>query len=182
MSSIAFSPERAVEAVLFIAKRLETPEMHGVLKLRYFADQLHLSKYGFMASGDTYKAMSHGPVASSTYDLMKIARGDMNDFIDPKYRALVAGAFKIYSRMYIQTLRDPNHDWLAKSERACLEEAIESYGHLDYESRTQLSHDSAWAKAWEKAQTNGVKSWEMPLVDIVSTQANAEELLAYMNS
>ena len=57
----AFSPEKALESVLLIASSLNEPTVHEVLKMRYFADKIHFSEYGFLGSGDRYVAMSFGP-------------------------------------------------------------------------------------------------------------------------
>lgn len=75
---ITFAPDKALESVLYIAAHLAEPTIHEVLKIRYFADKLHLAQYGFLASGDEYVAMKFGPVASSTYNLLKAARGDQS--------------------------------------------------------------------------------------------------------
>jgi uncharacterized phage-associated protein len=86
---ISFSPHKAVESLLYVVARLIEPTVHEALKIRYFADKLHLAKYGWLASGDEYVAMQFGPVASSTYNLIKAARGDQSGWIHPLFNELV---------------------------------------------------------------------------------------------
>ena len=47
---ITFSPEKAFEPVLYIASKLRKLTFHDVLKVRCFADKLHLSAYGHLAT------------------------------------------------------------------------------------------------------------------------------------
>lgn len=114
----SFSPERALEFVLLIASRLKAPSVYEVLKIRYFADKLHLSEYGFLGSGDRYFAMSFGPVASSTYDLLKVARDDMNDFTDQRFVSLVQGSLMVErgGKNRVKALREPDLSFLSESD------------------------------------------------------------------
>jgi len=183
MNESYFSPERTVETVLYLAERVADADVHGILKLRYWADQAHLSRYGFIASGDSYKAMKFGPVASSTYDMLKIARGDMNRYIDTKFKELVSGAFTVSIKDdRVTPLRKANLDKLSIAECQCLDEAIATYGHMDFGTRTDVSHDDAWKKAWAQATASGAKCWEMPILDIAALQSNAAELIDFMNT
>ena len=92
---ITFAPDKALESVLYIAARLAEPTIHEVLKIRYFADKLHLAQYGFLASGDDYVAMRFGPVASGTYNLLKAARGDQSGPIHPMFAELVRDSLAV---------------------------------------------------------------------------------------
>ncbi len=42
--------------------------------MMYFADRLHLERYGRFICGDSYVAMKNGPVPSFTYDILKARR------------------------------------------------------------------------------------------------------------
>ncbi len=180
MHEITFSPERALESLLFLATNLETPTLHEVLKLRYFADKMHFAKYGFLASGDRYVAMKLGPVGSNTYNLMKAARGDRGEWIHPKFVALVEGALSIENNHTLVPLRHARTEQLAPSDIECLEAAIKQYGGMDFGKRTDLSHDSAWEKAWASACEDGILSDEMSITDIAATLDNAEEILEHL--
>lgn len=178
----SFSPRRAVEALIFISQRLAKPTIHEVLKIQYFADKLHFSEHGFMASGDSYVAMNFGPVASNTYDLLKAARGDRGRWIHPTFVSLVDGSLTVLGGHTVKALRNPNFDELSPAEINCLEEAIEEWGNMPFDERTELSHDSAWTKAWAEASNDNLRAGEMEILDIVRTLPNAEEVMEHLQA
>jgi hypothetical protein len=180
MKEIKFSPEKAVEYLLFLSTKLASPTIHEVLKIRYFADKLHLARYGFMASGDTYVAMTYGPVPSNTYHLLRAARGDRSAYIHPLFFEYVAGALAVSDRHEVLPLREPRLEFLAPSDLACLEEAIARFGGLDFGERTRLSHDAAWKAAWDKADAIRADTYDMTVEDIAGTLENGEEVLEHL--
>lgn len=180
MYELTFSPQRALEALLYFAKNLANPTIHEVLKLRYFADKIHLSKYGFVASGDNYVAMKFGPVASHTYNMIKAARGDRGDWIHPVFVELVEGNLEVKNKRSIVALREPNTELLSKADIECMKEAIDRYGNMPFDERTELSHDSAWKEAWEAASEDDAGASEMSVISIAKTLDNSADVLDYV--
>ena len=182
-NEITFSPEKALESMLYIASRVTTPTIHEVLKIRYFADKLHLAKYGWLASGDDYVAMKFGPVGSGTYNLMKAARGDESGFIHPTFPALVKDALAVDAdRRTLRVLRAANLALLSKADVECLDEALLEYGNMAFNKRTELSHDAAWQKAWDAASEDEVGASPMQVEAIAQTLNNAEEVIAHVHA
>ena len=181
-TEVTFSPERSLEAVLLVSCRLAKPSIHEVLKLLYFADKIHLGKYGWLASGDDYVAMRFGPVGSGTYNLLKAARGDDSGWIHPEFFRLVRGAIEIADdRRSINLLRSPNLTELSPAYIGCLEEALNSYAGMTFGARTELSHDSAWRAAWELAPEDEVGQSPMAVESIAKTLPNAEEVVTQLH-
>ncbi|MCE0881038.1 Panacea domain-containing protein [Pseudomonas putida] len=170
-----FSPEVAVDVLLYVSKRLENPTIHEVLKIQYFADKLHLSRYGFMPSGDAYVAMEFGPVGTKTYDLIKAARGERNRFIPPSFVAATSGHLEVRGSDVV-VLDDPDLSMLSEAQIECLDDAISEYGNMDFKKRTAISHDEAWDKGWARAGKN------MLTMDIVGTLQNADEVREHLSS
>lgn len=181
MYETTFSPNRAIEALIFISQRLANPTIHEVLKIQYFADKLHFSRFGFMASGDKYVAMKFGPVASNTYNAIKAARGERGAWIHPTLVHLVDGAIEIRDGNKIVPMREADLDQLSPADIECLSEAIKQYGDMPFRERTELSHDDAWKKAWEAACDDNVFAGDMSAVDIALTLPNAEEVIEHLN-
>jgi len=182
MHEITYSPARALELLLFLAQELKSPTIHEALKLLYFADKMHLSKYGCMATGDRYVAMKFGPVASNTYNLMKAARGDRNYWIHPTFYELVKDGLTINDGKTLHALREPNYDLLTDADVECLGNAIRLYGDMSFTERTDISHDAAWTKAWETATTDEMNAGDMDLLEIATTVDNATEVIEHLKS
>lgn len=176
------APQKALEAILYIVSKLEKPDLHEVLKIRYFADKLHLAKYGFQASGDRYVAMEFGPVASKTYDLLKVARGNGSAWATRNYADLICDSLKVENgkphRVYAS--RPANTDYLSASDMEAIDQAVAESGGMDFGARTKLSHDSAYDAAWAMAQQRKETSYPMHLKSIAGALENADEVLGYL--
>jgi|SRR5882724_1519974 len=178
---ITFSPQKALESVLYIAARLKEPTIHETLKIRYFADKLHLAKYGWMASGDDYVAMKFGPVASGTYNLLKAARGDQSGWVHPLFVELVRDTLSVATDgRSLQPRREADLTQLPASDVECLDEAIRQYGNMPFKKRTDMSHDAAWKEAYDVATNDEVGASPMRVDAIAKTLNNADEVIAYL--
>jgi len=169
---IRFDPERALELVLYIARRLRYPTLHSVSKVLYFADREHLSRYGSLLSGDNYAAMRHGPVPSAIYNLMKAAAGRLEPLLPPQFYELVGRSLRVEGKHRITPLREANFDLLSASQRECLDISIKVNGKLSFAKLTRKSHDPAWKSADENDLID-VKA-------IARTLPNAKQVLAYL--
>ncbi|QHC93887.1 hypothetical protein PspR84_04350 [Pseudomonas sp. R84] len=170
-----FSPKVAVDVMLYVSARLKNPTIHEVLKIQYFADKLHFSRYGFMPSGDKYIAMEFGPVGSKTYDVIKAARGERNRFIPESFVDATKGALEVKGSQVI-ALSEADVSKLSAAQVECLDEAITEYGNMDFGKRTTISHDEAWDKGWARSNK------AMMTMDIVRTLPNADEIIEHLNT
>ncbi len=71
--AIKFKPNaaKAVEVIVWFANKRPGVDFHTILKLLFFADIYHLNQWGRPIIGDTYNALPYGPVAQTTYDLLR---------------------------------------------------------------------------------------------------------------
>lgn len=88
-----------------------------LLKLLYLSDRWSLRKAGFTVTGDRFVSMRHGPVPSSTYDLVKgsyLESADWDRFIAKELRDSVLtsdpGKGKL-SRHDVATLQEVSDRW-----------------------------------------------------------------------
>lgn len=137
-----FEIKPAIEAVLYIASRVQHPSIYHVLKILYFADRKHLEQYGRLICGDYYVPMKDGPVASHVYDLLKDARRGMAG-----YGFAIREASDTKNLPVVVTLRDPNLDELSKSDLICLDESIQENATQSFGQLRAKSHDAAWNAA-----------------------------------
>ena len=162
----AFKQEQAIEAVLYIAKRIPDPTLHSISKLLYFADKLSLEHYGRLICGDHYVAMQYGPVPSNTYELMK------------EVRAGTSSAPFVVRGMAIVPKREADIDLLSESDTECLNETIARYAKSGFDKRTRDSHDEAWQKAWNERGSGN--SQPIPVEDIARQFDDAEPLIEHL--
>jgi uncharacterized phage-associated protein len=161
-----FKPEKAIEAVIYIAGKVPNPTRLRVSKILYFADKTSLEQFGRFICGDTYCAMQHGPVPSNTYDLMKEAP------------ASGEWGFRTANNRDVIPLREPDLDELSESDIICLDQALHMYGTVPVWKLIDDSHDEAWKRAWDTRGGKG--SSEIPIEDIVRLLEDAEELLEHL--
>jgi uncharacterized phage-associated protein len=140
-----FDPDKAVEALLFVAGRIPDPTLHSLSKVFFHADKMHLSRYGRPITGDYYVAMKHGPVPSATYDILKTIRGDAR-FPLPR-RA--HGALVVVNNHSVVPSRAADESVLSKSELECLAESAAEHGSKSFNQCTAESHGPAWTAADE---------------------------------
>lgn len=141
-----FDVDVALNAVLYIAQRLDTPTFHSVSKMLYFADRYHLEHYGSFIYGDSYIAMQHGPVPSGIYDLLKAVKGVMST-TDPTLVEAFSANLDVHNGYHIQPKHDADVDYLSDASLESLDYAIKNYGKLSFQELTDRSHDEAYHAA-----------------------------------
>ncbi|WP_182056504.1 Panacea domain-containing protein [Pantoea sp. ME81] len=176
MLKTRFDSEKALEAILYVASKAPIPDLYHVGKLMYFADRKHLERYGRLITGDNYKAMKNGPVASGAYDLLKLARGDVGQRCPAGCTPEIVRESLVVSSggdHAVNVKRDFNADFLSKSDIICLDEAIAEYGTLTFGELNDISHDDVWRSA--------SRNDEIPLEVIAAHSKNGQDLLEYLH-
>lgn len=138
--NVQFDKEKSLNALLYVANRVQRKDFHKIFKIIYFADRQHLADWGRPITGDTYIAMEAGPVPSRLYDMLKIVRGD--SYL-PDMEGL-SKYFQVENWMYVRPLQDADLNKLSANEQEAMSEAIEKYAALSYDEIKEKSHDVAW--------------------------------------
>ena len=137
---VQFDKVKTLNALLYVANRVQHKDFHKIFKVIYFADRQHLADWGRPITGDTYIAMEAGPVPSRLYDMLKIVRGD-------SYVSDTEGLgkyFQVENWMYVRPLVDADLNKLSANEQEALSDAIAKYASLSYDEIKEKSHDVAW--------------------------------------
>ena len=137
---VQFDKTKTLNALLYVANRVQRKDFHKIFKVIYFADRQHLADWGRPITGDTYIAMEAGPVPSRMYDMLKIVRGD-------SYVSDTEGLgqyFQVENWMYVRPLVDADLNKLSANEQEALSDAIAKYASLSYDEIKEKSHDVAW--------------------------------------
>lgn len=66
-----FDETKAVETLAYIATRWPRVTAFYASKILFFAEKLHLNRYGRPIVADTFIAMANGPVPSTIYDFIE---------------------------------------------------------------------------------------------------------------
>ena len=171
-----FDPEKALNVILWVARRLPYPGFFQISKMIYFADKLHLQQYGRQICGGSYAALPNGPVPEEIYQMMKAGKGTEGF----QYVELVKDAFVIEEDHIVVPLHDPDPDFLSESDIECLNEVIRGYGDKSFNELKILSHDKAWEETWKEIEEGSRRGNMMDLSAIIRTLDDGEELLDYL--
>jgi uncharacterized phage-associated protein len=142
-----FDSKRTASTIAYLAsKKLPGLTKYKICKLLFFADKLHLVRYGRPITGDDYFALDWGPVPST-------ALGALNDE-HPLAIKLAALLKKHEARHLVYELRsDAKVDlrYLSKSDRKVLDRVAEEYGRKSFDDLYSLTHATpAYIKAWAR--------------------------------
>ena len=165
-----FRKEIAIEAILYIANRVERSDIHKICKILYYADQQHLSKYGRSITGDTYIAMNYGPVPSNVEDIFKAVRGD--SVFSQYVEGIRNDSFDFFNKFILRPKREADMDYLSESDVECLDMAIAKCKDLSFQQLTDLSHDLAW--------NNTQRDRAISVKDILREQGDDEEYAEFI--
>lgn len=125
-----FDQEKMFAATLYILHKYGGgADHHTVFKTLYEADRTHLAKYGRPITGDSYKAMTYGPVP---YTLFCTFNNEPNH------------AFFAQDYFFVKARVDPDMLELSESDIHELDLAVGVIGKLDFQQRTDKSHDLAY--------------------------------------
>lgn len=87
-------------------------------------------------------AMTHGPVPSTIYNMLKSVKG--TDYFIPADR--YADFFEVSSH-WVTAKQEPNLDTLSESDLEAINQAIDENVHLTFSELVAKSHDDAWNTA-----------------------------------
>lgn len=157
---------KALEVILWCAGQRGSVDFHTILKVLFAADVFHLNAYGRPVVGDTYNALPYGPVAQTTYDLLKR---------DPLALAALGAATLpfIVDGYVVRPMRGPDLALLSASDLEALEHGWRLAGSLGFTERTQQSHQHP---AWQNAIDAGRQ--RMDYADFLDGENATPEVIA----
>ncbi len=138
-----FNPEKGLEALVHVVKRLKGKGHYSPTKALYFADRHHLNHHGHTIYGEIYLALPHGPVPQAAYNASRALEEGMmlSEFhMDDVRQALRRDGDQLIA------LRDAKKGALSPEEIASLDWAIRYVKDMSFEQLKTASHDSAYNK------------------------------------
>jgi uncharacterized phage-associated protein len=141
-----FDPEKFIQVASYLTARCRLMTKKKLLKLIYFADKDHLLRYGRPVLNDYYVNMDQGPVASQSYDIIKLNHRNCPLEILDRFRGHIQ--IKGYR---LTSIREASTKRLSPSDVEALDCVIARYGFMGAEHLSALSHRE---KAWLQTKTN----------------------------
>ena len=132
---------QCVQIMKYITKNLLDPDIYDVLKILYFADKIHLLKYGQWIVPDEYIKMEFGPVPRECCDILKFIEG-IN--FEETYDEAIKNELLIDINKKIYCLTDPDCEYLSISNIECLDKAIKEYKNSTPEEIEKKYHDEIY--------------------------------------
>lgn len=149
-------------------------------KLLYFAQQLHLVKYGRGIFRDSFYARERGPVPGLIYNIVKKVESGSPLNNDLSGIAAAIKVEKTGSHKYIVNVEDPDTDELSASDIECLDYSIEHYSKLSSNRLSALTHeDRAWQEAKERSLVDPEQN-KLSLLEIARSGGASEAMLNYI--
>lgn len=172
-----FDYEASVQAVDYIIKKLNPDSLSldkiTILKMLFFAERYSIRKFAQTITGDRFVAMKFGPVASSTYDILKFK--DYANGIEYAREALESdGSINVHSKS-IFLVRD-DYDALSDTDLEALNFAIDTFGVYSPLKLSNITHRyREWAKfESDILSTNGAYDMDMSDFFIPTTDDTKE--------
>jgi uncharacterized phage-associated protein len=165
--------KKTLEVLVYLSEKEH--DLKRIMKYLYFADKLHMERYGRFITGDYYVKMPEGPVPSGAYDVAKHLRGD-DQYFEDRIINLAPQESLIYQYPYsIIPKREANLDYFSQSDIECLDQTILNLSGLSDKALIGLAHEEV---AWLQAEENT----KMDEVIIIKSLPNAAQILDYINA
>ncbi|TFF37094.1 type II toxin-antitoxin system antitoxin SocA domain-containing protein [Mucilaginibacter psychrotolerans] len=140
MISNSFNKTKAINSLILIASKIADSngiaDKYTALKMLYFAEVIHLAKYGRLITDDDIARLPHGSTPSKSYDLLKASSNDPN--------------FQILSNEKFKPLSPIDMDELSESEVEALLQSYEQNKFFGFYNLKSKAHDDAYNMAKEK--------------------------------
>jgi len=139
------SVRKILQALYYIQNKAPTDNQSRfnrvwLLKMMYFADRYHIRNFGILATDDTYFAMNLGPVASTTFDILKNNHSNTN---------LPETAVVEFSEHDVRIMPQ-TEERLSESFKESIDFALNTFGSYSWSKLSDISHKYP---EWKKHQT-----------------------------
>lgn len=165
-----FDPIKLGQALACLSTGIHDLTKLKAAKLLYFADKLHLTRYGRPITGDRYYCLDHGPVPSASLnainDLLTPVRIRVGGRTLENHMSKVLGQFVHVDRRgahprLTSKLKSHEFDALTETEREVLDVTAKQYGKLPADRLIELTHtEKTWVTS--NQHRNAGSSVEIP--------------------
>ena len=150
-----------------------------LFKVMYFAQEEHLAIYGIPMMYDTFMARKHGPVASLTYKVLRVAEGKIMDATGELYDFASDLILSVKDGHQVVTLAEGvqcDMDELSRSNVRILDKWIDRCKDIKSFDLSEMSHDKAWQKDVRQAERTG-EDTKISLYDMAAAGGASKDML-----
>ena len=147
-----FDYQKSTQALNYFAIKEGTQiNKMKALKLIFLADRYHLRKYGRLITNDSYLAMKHGPVPSTTKDI-----AESNDYLDELIKTYSTHYLEAINNLVLKSKAEIDISVFSESDLEALKFAWDNFGKLNQFQLRDLTHlYPEWEKFEEALSTGG---------------------------
>lgn len=164
MISNSFNKTKAINSLILIASKIADSngiaDKYTALKMLYFAEVMHLAKYGRLITDDDIAILPHGSTPSRSYDLLKQANNE------PSFEILSNEKFKLVAQL--------DADELSESEIECILKSYEQNKHFGFYNLKSKAHD----EAYNMAKGKGLRF--VPIEYIIKQEKLSQEQISFI--
>jgi uncharacterized phage-associated protein len=151
-----FDSKKLTELVLYILCETGGVDFYHAFKILYFAEMLHLAKWGSGIVPDQFCALKFGPVPTKLYNAVK-ELGNPQMALSEELSKAVKFAGEDAPNVLLAN-RKANLDFISKSEIEALNQSINENSSLTFGQLKRKSHDAAWDEANRKVNGTNIIS------------------------
>ncbi len=155
MIRFRYDVDKFVGAVAyFSAQRVPCLTKLKAAKLLYFADKLHLQRYGRPITGDDYYALPYGPAPTVSKDTMDEAERSSSRLQDADLKKFLRVLEVIEGGRHpeFRVKANVSFEDLSESETEILDDVIKEYGRFSGETLINITHRE---KSWIEGRKRG---------------------------
>ncbi len=152
-SPFRYDPKKAVHVVAYLAQK-GLPDMSAfkIAKLLFWADKLHLQRYGRPVTASTWRRTNHGPIPSEILNVLNVLSGEDTKSIARRDFDLVAEEVQKLLRVIpadhpeFAATGSADKDYFSESDLEVLDEVAKDYGQLRISVIWDRIHEEAAVK------------------------------------
>lgn len=174
---LQFKPKmhKIVELLLYLSHKMQHVDHYKACKLVYLADLRHLNTYGRPLVADVPKAMSYGPVATKSYELLK---EEPEALEQAGIKALPFELQKLDKIIIIGKPHRPvDRKLFSKSDIQVFDEVLAEFGGLSFAQLHEVtSQHFAYRNAWN-GRSEKQKAVPMSFDDMLDEREDKEAFI-----
>jgi len=130
-----FNKQKSLAALLHLANKSGSIDLHALMKMIYWADKEHFQQYGRTITGDEYERRPYGPVPS------KIYHGMINCVRLDKVWDYDLAEYFVVEGNSVMPKQLPNYRKLSESDIAVLDHVYGEHGSKDFDELKKAVHE-----------------------------------------